>query len=124
MARVIAPFIDSDSGKRINPGDQLPAGLTEDRQRKLLKAGCIVLEGETETKPAPKRIRKKAAAKGAVASDTLFPVVGNPEGAADNADPDPESLAGGDGGDTGAGSEPDGDGRDAGDEQSQDDSSR
>jgi hypothetical protein len=52
---VIRPFIDKKSGNRIEPGDPLPRGMTDDRLRRLIRIGCV--EG-----PVP---REKADSKSA-----------------------------------------------------------
>ena len=130
QAIVIAPFIDKRTSKRINAGDPIPDGMTEERLGKLARAGCVrFAEAYRAAAPAekPKRTRKNAAQRSAEA-ETLFPDIKSAEkigpGTSYETATDPEELVGGDGGDTGAGSELDGSGRDAGDGESQDDSGR
>jgi hypothetical protein len=131
-AIVIAPFIDKRTSKRINAGDPLPDGMTEERLGKLVRAGCVQVIQSAPIAPIappakPKRTRKTAAQRSAEA-ETLFPDIKSAEeigpGTSYETAADPEALAGGDGGDTGAGSELDGAGLDAGDGESQDDSGR
>jgi hypothetical protein len=134
--RVINSFIDKKSGKQINPGDPLPPNISDERLRKLQRAGCIIIDGApaqllpdppmapaaNAAAPAPKKRRSRkgnaAAAKEAAAPDGLFPGAGEGVSTAEGRETESGTaaasaapVAGTDGGDSGAGAQLDDAGR-------------
>lgn len=87
MYEIIAAFIDRRSGRLLQPGDPLPAGMDEAALTRLCRAGCL--------KPVP----AQAAAPEGGLLDADFPAGGS-AGAA--------TLAGGDTGGDGERAKPDG----------------
>lgn len=106
---VISAFRDRNTGKLVQPGSPLPKGLDDDTIRRLTRAGCLAVDTRRKAAPAPKAAKPKAETK--AKPKTTQPKSAKGSDASFRGGAGAEAVAGGDGGNSGGGSEPAASGR-------------